>query len=64
MLTCPGVCPGVGSAVSSRVMWCSPCISSTRPSSASGQTQVGAFGKRAGWISGWWHTSQSFALIQ
>src|SRR6266568_1505594 len=55
----PGHTPGVGTAVSSREMLCSPCISSTRPSSSSGQTQVGAFGKRSRWTSGWWHTSQS-----
>ena len=64
MLTWPGVWPGVGTAVSSRVRLCSPCISSTRPSSARGQTQMGAFGKRCGCTSGSWHTSQSFALIQ
>ena len=52
MLTWPGVCPGVGTAVSSGVMLCSPCISSTSPSCSSGQTQVGAFGKRVGCTSG------------
>ena len=49
---CPGVWPGVGRAVSSRVMLRSPFISSTRPSWASGQTHVGAFGKRWSWTSG------------
>ena len=53
MLMCPGVWPGVGTAVSSRVMLCSPSISSTKPSSASGHTQVGALGYRSGWTPGW-----------
>ena len=44
MLMCPGVWPGVGTAVSSRVMLCSPFMNSISPSSASGQTQLGAFG--------------------
>ena len=60
----PGVWPGVGTAVSVRVSACSPFMNSTRPRSASGQTHVGAFGKRVGCTSGWWHASQSLVLTQ
>ena len=64
MLMCPGVWPGVGTAVSSRVRLCSPCMNSQRPRSASGHTHCGAFTQRVGWSAGSWHESQSFLGIQ
>ena len=44
MLAWPGVWPGVGTAVSSRVIACSPSMNSMRFSSSSGHTQEGALG--------------------